>query len=84
MIKLLKYNYHIMMHYLLTYYEQSWGKMFPKEIRGLEDPESFKKDNDEKSEKKHTALTTRFLKALTDPYYFSDKEQTDFLSFISY
>jgi len=73
-----------MMHYLLTYYEQNWEKMFPKEIRGLEDPESFKKENKTDPDKKHTALTTHFLKALTDPYYFNDKDQTDFLSFIAY
>ena len=73
-----------MLHYLLTYYEQSWDKMFPREIRGLENPVSFKDENKTESEKKYTSITTNFLKALADPNYFNDNDENEFISFISY
>ena len=82
MIKLLKYNNNIMMHYLLTYYEQNWEKMFP---RGFENSESLKDENITESEKKYTTITAKFIKVLTDPNYFNDEnDENEFISFISY
>lgn len=79
-----------MSHYLLTYYENSRNDIFPKEIRGLEDPASFKEENNNK----YFVLTTRFLKGLSDPNYFKDDKKkiikddnindTDYSLFISY
>ena len=54
-----------MSHYLLTYYENFRNDIFSKEIRGLEDPASFKEENNNK----YYVLTTRFLKGLSDPNY---------------
>jgi hypothetical protein len=67
-----------MSHYLITFYENSYHEIFPKEIRGLENPKSFKKV---KKEIKHTSITTQFFKALTDPKYY---DENDYMEFISY
>ena len=82
-----------MSHYLLTYYENSRNDIFPKEIRGLEDPSSFKEDVEE-NKSKYSVLTTRFLKGLSDPNYFKDDKKkiikddnindTEYSLFISY
>jgi len=72
-----------MSHYLIAFYENSYREIFPKEIfpkeiRGLENPESFKK---EKNKIKHTSITRQFFKALTDPTYY---DENDYMEFISY